>query len=163
MINSIPFFIRKSVPFLMCLILILFSQTLNARFFCVPLVFIPIFYFALFRGRLLNVYIVFLLGLLADCIYQVPVGLFSSVFLLMLFVTRFSRSFLRELSAGGLWLFFGLLTVFLLLIQMFLFTVSEGSVVHTKFLFEQFIVTILLYPLFMVGCDRINNWIGDSP
>lgn len=161
MMDSIPIFMRKAVPFLICLALILLSQTLNARFFCVPLVFIPIFYFALFRVRLLNAYTVFVLGLLADCIYQIPLGLYSSVFVLMFFITRFNRPFLRELSAWGLWIFFGVLTVSLLLIQMFLFTVCEGSVVHTKFLFEQYVVTVLLYPLLMIGCDRINNWIGD--
>ncbi|MBQ7412694.1 MAG: hypothetical protein IJV07_00250 [Alphaproteobacteria bacterium] len=160
--QAIPDLFKKTVPFIGCLLLILLSQNLNARFVFVPMVFIPIFYFAVFRPRCLNAYAIFSLGVFADLINQTPFGLFSFVFVLLFFVTRLNHLFLKTLSFRGLWTLFSVFSGLLLLIQLFIFTLCEGAVVHTRFLFEQFSVLVLLYPLGMTVCNIVNNWIGED-
>ena len=68
MLQNMPNVLTKAVPFMGCLLLILLSQNLNARFVFVPLLFIPIFYFAVFRPHCLNAYLVFGLGAFSDLI-----------------------------------------------------------------------------------------------
>ena len=156
------FRMKQLAPCLICLILIFLSQTPDSRFLFVPLVYIPIFYFAVFRPGLLNAYLLFFLGLLADTLTQTPFGLFSLLFVLMFFVARLNHLFLQELSFRNLWIFFVVLSGFMLLIQFFIFVLSESAVVHTKFLFQQFTVLALYFPLGLRGCDWLNRWIGYS-
>ena len=128
---SFFFHLRKAVPFLICLIIIFLSQIPNARFIFDTLIFIPVFYFAIFRPALLNSWLVFGLGLFADLINQTPLGILPFVFVLLFFIARFNRLFLKDLSFKSLWLFFGFCSALMLLIQLFLFTLCEESVVHT--------------------------------
>jgi len=152
-------FIYRTIPLLFCLLIILLSQMVNSRFIFSSLLFIPIFYFAIFGPNLLNVFSVFFLGLFSDLINQVPLGLFSFIFVLLFFVARLNRLYLKELSFKTLWLLFiGISTIFLLL-ELFLFTLFEGSVVQTKFLFQQLTVLILYYPLGMYICHDLDDWI----
>jgi len=154
--------LRKSVPFLICLLVILLSQIPNARFVFDTLIFIPIFYFAIFRPGILNVYVLFGLGLFADLINQTPLGILPFVFVLLYFIARFNRLFLKDLSFNSLWIFFGICSTLLLLTQLFLFTLCEASVVHTKYFFQQLTVLILLYPIGIRFFARLNDWIGDD-
>ncbi|MBR6411858.1 MAG: hypothetical protein IKS41_01700 [Alphaproteobacteria bacterium] len=155
-------FLRKTVPFFICFIIILLSQIPNARFIFDTLIFIPIFYFAIFRPTILNVCAVFGLGLFADLINQTPLGILPFTFVLLFFIARFNRLFLKDLSFKTLWIFFGFCSTLLLLIQLFLFTLSEGTTVHTKFFFQQLTVLILIYPVGIHFFARLNDWIGDT-
>ncbi|MDY6407457.1 MAG: hypothetical protein SPL08_01970 [Pseudomonadota bacterium] len=152
---------RKVTPILICMLVILLSQMPEARFVFDALIFIPIFYFAIFRPELMNIFALFSLGLFADLINQTPLGVLPFIFILLFFVARFNRLFLKELSFRSLWLFFSLCSIILLLIQLFLFTLCEGSVVHSKYLFQQLAVLILLYPLGIKAFSALNDWIGD--
>jgi len=163
MTNLFSYFrFKQTVPFLVCLILIFLSQTPDSRFLFVPLAYIPIFYFAVFRPGVLNAYLLFLLGLLADTLTQTPFGLFSLLFVLMFFIARLNHLFLQELSFRNLWIFFVVLSGLLLLVQYFIFVLSESAIVHTKFLFQQFTVLSLFFPLGLRACDRLNHWMGYS-
>ena len=156
------YYLRQTVPFWICFLVILLSQIPDARFVFDTLIFIPIFYFAIFRPALLNVFVLFGLGLFADLISQTPLGILPFIFILLFFIARFNRLFLKDLSFKSLWLFFGICSTLLLLIQLFLFTLCEGSVVHTKYFFQQLTVLILLYPIGIRFFDRLNDWIGES-
>ena len=153
---------RKTVPFLVCFTMILLSQIPDARFMFDTLIFIPIFYFAIFRPTILNVFIIFALGLFADLINQTPLGILPFIFVLLFFIARLNRLFLKDLSFKSLWIFFGVCATLLLAIQLFLFTLCEGSVIHTKFFFQQLTVLILLYPIGIRFFARLNDWIGDT-
>ena len=153
---------RKAVPFFICLITILLSQIPNARFIFDTLIFIPIFYFAIFRPSILNVFAVFGLGLFADLINQTPMGILPFTFVLLFFIASFNRLFLKDLSFQSLWIFFGICSTLLLSIQLFLFTLSESSVIHTKYFFQQLCVLILLYPAGIHFFAHLNDWIGDD-
>ena len=151
--------VYQIVPSIICLVIIFLSQMMNSRFFFPSLLFIPIFYFAIFAPNLLNVFFVFFLGLFSDLINQVPLGLFSFIFVLLFFVARLNRLFLKELSFKILWFFFIGCSTVLLLLELFLFTLFEGSVVQTKFLFQQLTVLVLFYPLGMYICHHTDDWI----
>ena len=159
--NRLLYWGRQTVPFFVCILIILLSQIPDARFIFNTLIFIPIFYFAIFRPSLLNVFAVFSLGLLADLISQTPLGVLPFIFVLLFFIARLNRLFLKDLSFKTLWLFFTFCSVLLLLIQLFLFTLCESSVVHTKFLFQQITVLVLLYPIGIRLLSHLNNWIGE--
>ena len=152
-------FLYQTVPFIICLLIILLSQMMNSRFFFPSLLFIPIFYFAIFSPNFLNVFFVFLMGFFSDLINQVPLGLFSFIFVLLFFVARLNRLFLKDLSFKILWFFFIGCSTILLLLELFLFTLFEGSVVQTKFLFQQLTVLVLFYPLGMYICHNTDDWI----
>ena len=156
------FRLRQTTPFLICLMTIFLSQMPNARFVFDALIFIPIFYFAIFRPDILNAFLLFGLGLFGDLINQTPLGILPFVFVFLFFIARFNRLFLKELSFKTLWVFFGFCSALMLLIQLFLFTLCEGSVVHTKYFFQQLTVLILLYPFGIRLFDHLNTWIGDS-
>ena len=159
---SFFFHCRKALPFLICFIIILLSQIPDARFIFDTLLFIPIFYFAIFRPSILNIYLVFGLGLFADLINQTPLGILPFIFVFLFFIARFNRLFLKDLSFKSLWIFFGICSALMLLIQLFLFTLCEGSVVHTKYFFQQLTVLILLYPIGVRLFAHLNDWIGDT-
>ena len=162
--NNSSFFsnLRKTVPFFICLFIILLSQIPDARFVFDTLIFIPIFYFAIFRPSILNAYTLFGLGLFADLINHTPLGILPFIFVLLFFIARFNRLFFKDLSFKSLWIFFTFCSSLLLLIQLFLFTLCEGSVVHTKYFFQQLTVLILLYPIGIHFFANLNEWIGDN-
>jgi len=160
MSEVLVFRIKKWFPFLICLYLVLLSQIPDIRFFFIPLVYIPIFYFSVFRPKILNEYMLFLLGLFADFITDTPFGLYSFLFVLLFFVSRLNRLFLKELSFKSLWVLFIGFSGFMLLLQMFLFALCESSVVYTKFLFQHFIALVFFFPIGFWLCDLTNNWIG---
>ena len=152
--------LKKSIPLLLCLIVVLLSQTPNIQIIFIPLVYIPIFYFAVFRPSLLNAYENFGLGIFTDLISQTPFGLYSFLFVLLFFIARLNRLFLKDLSFNKLWLLFAICSALLLLIKLFLFTLVSGTVINTYFLFYQYIVLNLVYPLGVFLLGRLNQMIG---
>lgn len=155
-------FFKTAAPTFMCLLIILLSTVPNNRFFFIPMVFIPIFYFAVFNPRILNALSVFGLGIFADLMTQTPFGIFSFLFVLLFFVSRLNRLFFKELSFKKLWILFIGCAAILLLLQLFLFTLCTSDIVKTGFLPLQFTALILLYPLGIKVCDILNSWIGEN-
>lgn len=151
---------KKSIPLLLCLIVVLLSQTPNIQIIFIPLVYIPIFYFAVFRPSLLNAYENFGLGVFTDLISQTPFGLYSFLFVLLFFVARLNRLFFKDLSFNKLWALFAVCSGLMLLITLFLFTIVSGTVINTYFLFYQYIILNLVYPLGVFLLGRLNDKIG---
>ena len=89
---------KKLLPLGACLLVILLAQTPTVFGICVPLVYVPIFYFAIFRPSVLNAYVLFGLGVFADCLNEVPFGLYAFLFVLLFFVARLNRLFFRCIS-----------------------------------------------------------------
>lgn len=152
--------LKKIIPLLVCLMIILLSQTPNIQIIFIPLIYIPIFYFAVFRPSLLNAYENFGLGIFTDLISQTTFGLYSFLFVLLFFIARLNRLFLKDLSFNKLWLLFAICSALLLLIELFLFTLVSGTVIDTFFLFYQYIILNLLYPLGVFLLGRLNHMIG---
>ena len=159
---SVRKFFKKIVPPLFCLIIILLSQTPNVQVVFVPLVYTPIFYFAIFRPSLLNAYENFGLGIFTDLISQTPFGIYSFLFVLLFFIARLNRLFLKELSFNKLWALFSICSALLLLIELFLFTLVSGTVINTYFLFYQYIILVLLYPVSISFLCWLNDRLGND-
>ncbi len=151
--------LKKGIPFLICLFLILLAQTPSFFVTSVPFLFIPIFYFAIFRPGLLNDYAVFALGLFADLIGRTPIGIWSFVFVLLFFVIRLNRLFFSGLTFDKLWLSFAFISAIALMLRLFLFCIGTGTLVSGDFLVIQYIILNLLYPLGIFLCGRLDNWI----
>ena len=150
-------YLRFGSPFLFCLILIFSSLIPEMKGIFISLVFIPIFYFAIFHPALLNAYMVFLLGVLADLMTELPFGSHSFLFVLLFFIARLNQLFLKDLSFKSLWILFIASSGILLLLQSFLFTVFSGSVIPVNFLVFQYVILILIYPLFFSFCSYLNK------
>ncbi len=151
--------LKKGIPFLICLFLILLAQTPAFFITSVPFLFIPIFYFAIFRPGLLNDYAVFVLGLFADLIGRTPVGLWAFIFVLLFFAARLNRLFLGGLRFDKLWLVFAVFSAVALMLRLLLFFLCAGAVVPGGFLVGQYIILNLLYPLGIMFCGRLDRWI----
>lgn len=158
----LPLYIKKAIPTFCCFFLILLTQFPITHFLFLPLLFIPIFYFSIFKPQILNAFVVFGLGLFADLISQTPFGLFSFVFVLLFFVARMNQLFLKELSFKNLWILFILCSGILLLVELFIFTICSQTIVNTRFLFQEYVVLILFYPLGFKVCAGLQNWIGED-
>ena len=156
-IQKLLSYVRFGLPFLFCLILIFLSLIPEMNWIFIPLIFIPVFYFAIFHPTLLNANMVFLLGFVADLMTELPFGIHSFLFVLLFFIARLNQLFLKDLSFKSLWILFMVSSGILLLLQSFLFTVFSGAVIPVNFLLFQYIVLILIYPLFFSFCGYLNK------
>ncbi len=162
--TSVPFFdrVKQSIPFLLCLLLILLGQTPHTFLLSVPFIFVFIFYFAIFNAALLNGFACFALGILTDLIMQTPFGLNTFLFVLLFFTANLNRLFLSALSFDKLWQVFALMMLPLFLVHFFLFTLCAATVISPAFLIGHYLILILAYPLVIQLCGRLDNWIGDQ-
>ena len=141
-----------STPFLLGLFLILLSL--------VPVAFMPyyhqsfpfvlgiIFYFAVFNPKVLNVFLVFFLGLMMDTMTVLPLGFNAFGYVFIFFIANLFQSYLINMVFVQLWLVFCLLFFCTDVIWAFLFFLISGIWVSTGFWFVQFLFVCLSYPLF---------------
>ena len=153
---------KKLLPFLLCAVVILIAQTPGVHVIFTGLVAIPIFWFAIFNPNALNAYAVFTLGLFADVIGQTPLGIYSFLFVLLFFVARLNRLFLKELSFKSLWMLFAVCSGLMILLQYFLFSLCVGVISANGFLLFQYVTLTLLYPLGVAVCGRLNKSIEET-
>ena len=131
-------------------------------FFLVSTLVCFVFYFSVFNPHVLNVVVIFILGLFLDFLLYYPFGFQSIVLLLTSFFARFYRRSIVSLSFCGQWIVFLLvLSVVYLFVEILLFTVSEKSVSVMQF-FVNYIFLCVLYPFISCLCAFINRKIGVS-
>ncbi len=152
---------KKLLPLGACLLVILLAQTPTVFGICVPLVYVPIFYFAIFRPSVLNAYVLFGLGLFADCLNEAPFGLYAFLFVLLFFVARLNRLFLKDLSFKNLWMLFAFFSAVLLLTQLFFFFLCAGTTIPSGFLLREYIILNLCYPFGFALCGRVDARLGE--
>lgn len=160
---KIPFF-RLSVPAITAFLFVLFSvipfsfSPTNKIY--VPLVYILIYYFAVFRPSVLNVITVFFLGLLTDFLLNTPFGVNTFFFVLAFFITNLGRSFLQDMTFNGLWLSFaGLMFVIYMLWYLTVSLLSHSWLGLGAFLL-QYVLLVLFCPLIMSFCCWLNMKLG---
>lgn len=141
-----------SSPFLLGLFLILFGQIsmplvpyYHQSF---PFIVGLIFYFSIFNPKILNVFLVFLLGLVMDMITILPLGFYTFGFMFIYFMVNLFQSYLLNMVFTQLWLVFILLFFCTDVIWVFLFFLISGIWVSTGFWFVQYVFVCLTYPLF---------------
>ena len=141
-----------SLPTLLGILLIFLGQ--------IPISFLPyyhqsfpfilglVFYFSIFNPKVLNIFVVFLLGLLADAITSLPLGFYTFGYLFIFFMTNLFQSYLTNMIFLHLWYIFIFLFFCTDVIWAFLFFLISGIWVSTGFWFVQCLFVCLTYPLF---------------
>lgn len=166
---KLNFFLKKIFlfvsPFLLGMFLILLSKIpfsfLPYYHQSFPFVLTLIFYFAVFNPSFLNVFCVFILGLLADFISSVPVGFNTFIYVFFFFVANFLRPYFFSMFFYQLWIIFALLLLCSDVIWAFLFFMISGVWVSTGFWFVQYIFTLLSYPIFCYFYGFLNRKIKE--
>lgn len=140
-----------SLPFLMGLFLILIGQIPFSLFpyyhQAFPFVAGIIFYFAIFNPKVLNVFLIFLLGLLTDIVTSLPLGFYAFGYVFIFFMANLFQSYLINMVFLQLWFVFCILFFCTDVIWTFLFFLISGVWVSTGFWFVQFLFMCLFYPL----------------
>ena len=164
-----PYFFKKnlwiSLPFLFGLFLVCLNQ--------IPFSFMPyyhqsfpfvvcvIFYFAVFNPKVLNVFLVFLLGLISDAVTSVPLGFNAFGYVFLFFIANLFQSYLVNMIFWQLWLVFCILFFCTDVIWAFLFFLISGIWVSTGFWFVQYLFVCLFYPLFCYFSGFLNRKIQE--
>ncbi len=119
-----------------------------------------IFYFAVFNPLVLNILMVFVLGIVADVLLQMPFGLSPALYSILFFVGYFNRRLLLASSFGVQWGIFGLTATGLFLFGLILLKILYGIVPHLEYLFFEYVSLIIFYPIIAMICGRLNRLIG---
>ena len=162
---KISFFSEKTfwilTPFLWGLFLILFCQipfSLMPYYHqSFPFIAGVIFYFSVFNPKVLNVFIVFLLGLIADMITSLPLGFNAFGYVLLFFVANLLQSYLINMIFIQQWLVFCLLFFCIDVVWAFLFFLISGIWVSTGFWFVQYLFICISYPLICRFSGFLNH------
>lgn len=125
-----------------------------------PLVLIVIFYFAVFRPRLLNGIAAFGIGIFADLLISSPFGLQAFIYVLMFFIANLNAKFLHTLEFKGLWVAFALILMVVYVCWYLLFSLASLTLLNIMPLVFQYMVIVLFYPLISWGCGWLNMKIG---
>ncbi|MBR6231696.1 MAG: hypothetical protein IKQ99_01190 [Alphaproteobacteria bacterium] len=154
-----------SAPFLMGLFLILFSlvpiNLLPYYHQSFPFVVTLIFYFSIFNPKVLNVFLVFLLGIINDMMTSLPLGFYAFGFVLIFFSISMLRSYLIDMVFTQLWIMFCLIFFCTDVIWAFLFFLISGIWVSTGFWFVQYLFVCLFFPFFCRFSGYLNHKIQE--
>ena len=165
-LSNTLFAFKYAFPTLLCIGLIFLNAiTFSfAPFYRTPILFVltVIFYFAVFRPIVLNVILVFLLGVFADLIGNSMFGLNAFFFVLMFFVSNLNRRFILTLNFIDSWLIFALILGVLQLLWWLLFSMLNLMIAPVMPMVFHYMVLVLTYPLIMRICSWVDLKIGRS-
>lgn len=152
-------------PFSLCVFLVLLTgipiRSASFCLFCIPFVYTVIYYFAIFRPIVLNVGLVFLIGLFSDILTGSPIGFNSFLMTLLFFMTNLNRRILGNASFLGQWVGFGLNVSVVFFVSFILIAlISRHGIIVSKTFFDYFFV-ILSYPIMAYVCGFLNKRIGE--
>lgn len=155
--------LRLCLPTLLALFFVLISilpiSFTPSDFIYVPWVMPVIYYFAIFRPSVLNVFSVFLLGIIADLLMQTPFGLNTFFFVLLFFIANLSRRFLMNVNFQGLWGIFALIMAGMYAAWYLATCLIQGRFVFGTF-FIEYILLVLFCPLIMALSAWLNAKMG---
>jgi len=147
---------KLTLPLLGCFLILL--RHINGLHF-LPLTEGVIFFFTLFNPTALPLVMVVFLGLFADLIASAFFGLNTFIFVLIFFVVNFFRRFLSDLSFWGIWIFFIILNVLILLFSALIFFLFLGHGYPVTLYLQEGVSLCLFYPALMRLCNRLNTWL----
>ena len=149
---------RNLMPGLLTLLMILLTvapRQITGRVDFMPvLVLIAIYYWGIFRPRLMQYWWVFLLGLLQDALMGMPVGMSSLLFLLFLFLVRWQGRMYARQSFMSMWFGFALLSATIFLLNWTMMTLFFGRPMVIQTAVIQWIMTAGIYPFL----HQAFNW-----
>ena len=126
-----------------------------------PLVLIVIFYYAIFSPRRLNVFMVFILGLLADLLSSSVLGLNAFIYVAMFFMANLLQAYVCTFSFKQLWIVFCILMFICDVICAWLARLSTGVWVSASFWLVQYVFICLCYPVVLWITGKLNHYLKD--
>ena len=156
--HSFSIFLKRNIPFLTTLFLIIFSltpwQIAFISYFAVPLAYICLFYWTIFSVDLLTPLPVFVLGLCSDLLTTAPLGYNTFLFLLFYWVVLENRRFLVGRSFLFLWGCFCICCVGLAILQWMLASLLLLEWLSLLFFITQELLLVAMFPFIAA----INTW-----
>ncbi len=156
--------IIRRLPFLLALFFILlkslsfdvfgFSQSYLSNLWGV------IFYFAVFNAKLLNIVMVFCLGVFADFLLSVPFGLSPVVYCTIFLIGQLNRGQIIIQSFKKQWLTYSVISGFLFVVGLLLLKGLYNHIPHLYYLLTEYVSLIICYPLIAGICGYVNRLIG---
>ncbi|GEM_PF-2067298 len=154
--RRLSLWLRLNAPFLMCFFLLIMGlipwRLEFVSHFAVPFVYIPLFYWTVFKPDLVSPLTVFLLGLCADLLTISPLGYHTFLFLLFYWVVLMERRAFMKRSFLFLWLVFGAFTIALSLFQWLLASLLNLRWLSLLFFTGQGLLLFACFPVLAFVC-----------
>lgn len=143
--------LRAFLPMFSCLFLLFFAviplPLPFMTFTPLQILYIGIFYWAIFAPQRIYYSFLFLLGILQDCLFSTPLGISSLFFVSLFFFIRHRRHYFLQKTFLTHWFIFSII-VFAACLFMWLFmSALNGTFFQPFALFFQMIMTIAFYPI----------------
>ena len=119
-----------------------------------------IFYFAIFNPIVLNVLMVFCLGVCADILLQMPFGISPLMYCFVYFIGYFNRRLLINATFAFQWMVYICVAGGLFLFGLILLKLLYHTIPHVSYLTVEYLSLIILYPIIATVCGRVNRLIG---
>lgn len=121
-----------------------------------------IFYFSVFKPDRLNIFLIFILGILSDYLLQAPFGFQAFMFSLTAFVSYFNRRLIFNCSFATQWAAFSVISFFIFMLGIVFLKVKYGSFIGTIALLKDYTFVVLCYPFIARFCGYVNTKCGDK-
>lgn len=164
--NKIIYHLKYAYPVLLCLFLIIcnFATVSFNPYNRVPIPFIlsVIFYFSIFYPSVLNVVIVFCLGLLSDLLIGPIIGIHTFIFVLLFFVANLNRRYIISLKFNDYLKSYALILGGVYIVWYMVGCLAVQSFLPLMPILFQYIILVCSYPLFAKVCTKIHMKLGSS-
>ena len=142
---------RLLTPFLLTLMLVILNIIpLEIPSFSrvVPLMpLIAVYHWTVYRSELLPAYAVFIIGLLQDIFSGAPIGVYTTVFLMVYGMIVWQHRFLFGKSFSIIWLGFSIVAAGAFLLTWALICLWSFSVLDLQAVFFQYLLTVAIFPV----------------
>ena len=117
-----------------------------------------VYYWAIYRPTMIPSYFLLIVGLLFDLLSgQSFIGITSLIFLIVQWVISDQRLFLMAQPFVVIWLIFSVTCLGGVVLQWFIFSVLSFQLVSVVPIFLQFLITVLLFPIFSFIFNVVNK------
>lgn len=157
--------LRKTSPKLLTLLILLFSiaPTYIPGYSSVrpDLVFVPIFYWAVYRPDSFSVLSAFASGVALDLMAGTPLGINTLVFTVLYIVTESQRRFFSGKPFAWVWFGFAVLAFGAYFLKWFFVSVNYATFTPVKTAFISFVLSVLSYPVVVWPCAKLDIYLTD--
>ena len=122
----------------------------------VPFLMITVYFWAVYRPNVLPPLLVFILGLMADVITGMPIGVGAIILVLLNWAISSQRAFITAQSFAMTWLVFGIVYVGIVVMQWLIFGLIQFQWSPINHITPQFIAGIIAFP-FVAGAYHLAH------
>lgn len=156
---------KFSLPYLLfCLFLIvnLSAFTLFGGYVLkLPMIVIGIFYWALFRPKIVPAWMVFLFGLLVDIFSGLPLGLNALIFVLLKWLVRDQRHVLVGQSFWALWVGFSVVFIFVIIGEWSIMSLFARQILEFEATLWNYALGVLLFPPLLYILNKLHSFLPE--